>query len=469
MIDQSTMVIATWDQLYTIASHKLYPQPSATMRTMLAVMTVLSPLTGLLFVVSGVKRTMRNGGWWLCRIDSGGYIAPNPILMITFFATLYTILDTMALICLQINLSTYVKWYTLALHFSSLVVLFCFGWTKVWCFAYATPPSVFRLKQGNTSTEHDNNFKKIMGPKLFNSFIIALYIIPFASIAPFAIMAVQKLREIELGWIEYTHTHHHLVQTLSQPNNPAIAQLAQSLQNSIFLRLKSLVILGDGILKNVRIICGILFGLDMVFLACSCVSTWRIMSALWSQVTTLRECAHRRREARTMGNMAHTIDLLKRRASSTMTVPDPKSTKSLIPWLPPLRRGVEVTSAVWSSRLFQDGREDWEKCDEVILNRRYNHLSRYSINVLWQAILMVLTAVLYTTLNLFVVLNVLDIPKRNNLCDLNMIVMLWGNLIWNCGLGTILGIISCLVAFSSQPESLPDTNTRPLRNSDEDW
>lgn len=457
-LDQSSISTAVWDQLYNLALHKLYPMPGTTMRTMLAIMTVLSPLTGSLFVVSGLKRTMKNGGWWLCRIDSGGYIAPNPVLMITFFATLYTILDTMALVCLQLNLSTYVKWYTLALHFSSLVVLFWFGWTKVWCFAYATPPSVFRLN-GKSSTLDGNGFRKFMGPKIFNSLIIAVYTISLVSIAPFAFLAIKELRETEIHWTKYTHTHHHLIHTLLQPGESDIAQLTLSLENSIFSQLRTLVSLGESILKNVRIVCGILFGLDMIFLACSCLSTWRIMSALWSQVTTLRECAYRRREARTEGSTTHEINMSNRRASSTIsfTVRDPTSAKSLIPWLPPLQRGVEVTSELWSARLFQDRREDWEKCDEAILSRRYNHLSRYAINVLWQASLMVLTAALYTILNLFVGLNVLDIPKRNKLCDLNMIVMLWGNLIWNCGLGTILGISSCLVAFSSKPESLPDT------------
>ncbi|EGG06570.1 uncharacterized protein MELLADRAFT_106494 [Melampsora larici-populina 98AG31] len=160
----------------------------------------------------------------------------------------------------------------------------------------------------------------------------------------------------------------------------------------------------------------------MTFLVCSCLSTWQIMSALWSQVTTLRECTHCCRAACTMGSTAttHKIEFLKTHPSSTITVPDPKSAKSLILWLPPLQSGVEVTSVLWSSCLFQDGHKDWEKCDEVMLSRRYDHLSRYSINVLWQAILMASTVLLYTILNPFVVFNFMDIPRRHNLSRISV-------------------------------------------------
>lgn len=39
------------------------------------------------------------------------------------------------------------------------------------------------------------------------------------------------------------------------------------------------------------------------------------------------------------------------------------------------------------------------------------------------------------------VVNALGIPYRSNLSDLNLIVMIWSNMTWNCGLGLILAIV----------------------------
>ncbi|EGG04816.1 uncharacterized protein MELLADRAFT_88580 [Melampsora larici-populina 98AG31] len=461
---------AAWDQLDRMLAHEIHPSASPVMHIALYAMAGIAPLTGLLFLVGGLKRISKGGqdSLWLFRVDDRGYIHPNAIFVVTIWACLFTALDTAALVCLLLNLSTFVKWYTLVLHVMSFPVIFCFGWTKVWCFSYAAPPSALCLdsKRASSPTHH----RKMVGPWLFNVGNITMYMIPFAFTIPLAISIAKKLRDVELYFNKYQEAHQLLKSILTTPGISEISPSAKQLQVKILLELNTLSKLSKEILFIVRCIAGGYAILDLIFTIGAIWTTWRIMRTLWSQVATLRRCAQRRRGdcsaiRPTNSKLSrHDIDqdnasTCPMRAISSYSIPSISSNGNLLPWMPPFARGTEITRSTWTSGACHDKREDWEKYDEFVLSQKYACLSRYASNALWQATLIVVTSALFMTLDIFIVTNAMGVPHRHRLSDLTMVVIVWGNVIWNCGLGTILGIMSCVVAFSPTPQALAEEIT----------
>lgn len=350
----------------------------------------------------------------------------------------------------------------------SFPVLFCFGWTKVWCFAYAAPPSALRLDSKRSSSSVHQ--RKIVGPWLFNLGNIAMYLVPFAFTIPLVIATAKKLQAVESHFNKYQETHQALKSVLATPGMPKMSPSAKQLEAKIFIELNTLSELAKDILYFVRCIAGGFAIFDLIFTVGAIWTTWRIMRTLWSQVATLRKCAQRRRADRSAilpTNSKLPKDDIDQDTSSTYqigqvssySIPSISSNTQLLPWMPPLMRGSEVSSATWTSGVCHDKREDWEKYDEFVLSQKYACLSRYAANALWQATLIVITSALFMTLDIFIVTNALGVPHRNRLSTLTMVVILWGNIIWNCGLGTILGIMSCVVAFSPTPKPLEEEIT----------
>ncbi|KAH9817203.1 hypothetical protein DFH28DRAFT_963430 [Melampsora americana] len=453
-----------------------HPDASPAMRIALYVMSGISPLTGLLFLVGGLKRISKagRGCLWLFRVDDRGYIHPNTLFVVTIWACLFTTLNTAAIVCFLMNLSTFVKWHTLVLHIMSFPVIFCF----VWAFAYAAPPSAFRLDgQRSRSSIHQ---RKMVGPWLFNIGNVAMYAVPFAFTIPLAIAVARKLRDVELYFLNYQETHRVLNDILSTPGISEISPSAKRLQTNLLMDLNTLSKLAKDILYFVRCIAGGYAILDLIFTIGAILTSWRIMRTLWSQVSTLRECAQRRRgdySGIRPTNSKIPREIIDQDASSTLpirhisaySIPSISSDTKILPWLPPFARGSEVSTSTWTSGVCHDKREDWERYDEFVLSQKYACLSRYASNALWQAALIVITSVLFMTLDIFIVTNAMGVPHRHRLSDLTMVVILWGNIIWNCGLGTILGITSCVVAFSPTPKPIEEEITLDRRVDKDDY
>ncbi|EGG12591.1 uncharacterized protein MELLADRAFT_70384 [Melampsora larici-populina 98AG31] len=214
---------------------------------------------------------------------------------------------------------------------------------------------------------------------------------------------------------------------------------------SVILRW-TLQALGEGILLNSRYICFGLMIFQVILLCAFSSATWRIMDALWSQVRTLRECASRRRL------LSAAINQNVRQETPTL--------EELTDQIHLCHRGsvwnAEVTDSLWQSSLFEDRREDWEKIDELILKQKHASLRRYASNALCQATLIIVTVSAYLSLTMITVTNALDVPRRTRLLDFQVIVVVWQNVIWNCGLGISLGVISCIMVFSPTPAPIQE-------------
>lgn len=384
---------------------------------------------------------------------------PSLTLMGTAFAV-----NCAALIRLQVDFATIVKWHTLALHFATFPVLICFGklkiypsqqpehycvyllacihtagWTKgeihfthqffgfhmtqfrenliilwtlliVWSTSYSTPPSAFRLN----SSQYPNvsHYRRFVGPLAFNLINITMFITPFVYAVPFTAMAATKLKKIEKCWIRYNDSHSRLIDQLTQPQTtPQYTALIRELEVDILNDIKLLLHLGDGIFTNIRWISGGFLIMDLTFMTSLLGVTWWIMRPLKSQIKTLRECAARRKCMIAMNNddaivcpVSLTCDSsdYKQPVRNFQSRSSPLKLAALKSCFPSFQRGTEVSPVIWTTNLFQDRREDWEKLDELILNKRYLTLSRYASNTVWHAILVTLVSFSYLGLNFVV-------------------------------------------------------------------
>ncbi|KAG0141104.1 hypothetical protein CROQUDRAFT_68661 [Cronartium quercuum f. sp. fusiforme G11] len=457
---------APWETLHQFVSQQIHPSPNSTMRILLVVMTAISALIGLLYLTSGIRHLTQGRSSWLYERDSEGYIHPNTNLIMPIWACVYTISNLLALISLQIDLSTFIKWHTIVLHFATIFIIFSFGWTKIWCFSYAMPPSIFR--PGAHHEPSNGPTRGRVHPTFYNMCSMAMYFIPFALIAPFAISIVQNIHEIERSWEKYNIAHGLMIRTISQSNNSTnLLQIQKTIEKEIWKQLNHLQELRDDTLLHIRYTSGICIVIETLFAIIAFISTWIIMRALWSQVRTLRECVtlstpdeHYNKISKMNLNeyppSIHPFNERHLSLSKSLKIDSPKF-KKFLPWVPPLCSGTEVTNSIWNSNLFEENKEDYQKLDEFTIHSKYISLSRYASNILWQSSLIVLVEISYLILNICVVLNVWHVPRQHHLSDLSVILMVWSNGVWNCGLGLILGIFSCIVAFSPLPEPLDNS------------
>ncbi|EGG07783.1 uncharacterized protein MELLADRAFT_71633 [Melampsora larici-populina 98AG31] len=347
------------------------------------------------------------------------------------------------------DFSSFPRWHTLVLQYFTHPVLLCFGWSRTWSFCYAAPPAAFQLDLRRQPTSTNFNYRRSLGPKLFNVGNIAMYIIPFIYILPFTIINAKNVHNIHRVWVVCVRKHEILTSLHSLPgseNSSEVTNLTNLLQSDMIRRLGTVQALGEDILLNARYMS---FGLMIFLVTLLCAfssATWRIMDALWSQVRTLRECASRRR-------------LLSAAINQNIRQETP-AFEELTDQIYRCHQGSvwhsEVTESLWQSRLFEDRREDWEKVDELILKEKHASLRRYASNALCQAILVIVTASAYLSLIIITVTNALNVPLRTRLLDLQVIMIVWHNVIWNCGLGISLGVISCVMVFSPTPSPIQE-------------
>lgn len=83
--------LAQWESLHREVDRqgKLTPTPS--LRIIFVLCIFLSPLSGILYGVSAIKRLSNRSERWLVRKDPGGFYHPNSCVVIPLWATLYTI------------------------------------------------------------------------------------------------------------------------------------------------------------------------------------------------------------------------------------------------------------------------------------------------------------------------------------------------------------------------------------------
>ncbi|EGG07786.1 uncharacterized protein MELLADRAFT_77523 [Melampsora larici-populina 98AG31] len=284
-----------------------------------------------------------------------------------------------------------------------------------------------------------------------------MYIIPLLYILPFTIINAKNVHEIRRVWALCVQTHEMLTSLQRESENSSeVTDLTNRLQSDMLRRLGTLQALGEDILLNSRYIC---FGLTICQIILLCVfssASWRIMNTLWTQVKTLRECATRRCLSSCAANQKLRVPTPTYEESADRT--EVYQQKSV--W------NAEVTDSLWQSSLFEDRREDWEKVDEMMLKQKHDCLRRYAFNALCQAILIIVTTSAFLALTIITLTNALDVPRRTRLLDLQVIMIVWHNVIWNCGLGISLGVVSCVVVFSPTPS--PITEEHALRRCESD-
>ncbi|KAH9807226.1 hypothetical protein DFH28DRAFT_1007483 [Melampsora americana] len=361
---------------------------------------------------------------------------------------------------MQIDFSSFPRWHTTVLQNCTHPLLLCFGWSRTWSFSYAAPPAAFQLDPQRQPTSTKYNFRRSLGPKLFNIGNIAMYILPLVYSLPFTMVNAKKVHEIHRVWEACARDYKILISLRDfsgSENASATSGLADRLESDMFGRLGTLQALGADVLLNSRYISFGLTTFQLILLFAFSSATWRIMSALWSQVRTLRECASRR--CLSSAGTDHNICLENLAFEEFSDRVEPSHSKSI--W------NSEVTGSLWQSSLFADHREDWEKIDELVLKQKHASLRRYASNALCQAILIIVTVSAYMALTMMTVTNALDVPVRTTLLELQLIVIVWQNIIWNCGLGFSLGAISCIMVFSSPPSPIQEEHALESRYSED--
>ncbi|KAG0139866.1 hypothetical protein CROQUDRAFT_726397 [Cronartium quercuum f. sp. fusiforme G11] len=401
------------EQIYQSVSTQIHPNVNYQIRIILWFTLVLCPLSGLLYLLSAIKR-MKTNGPWLFKIDNNGLAHPNIHVVMPLWALLYTLVNFWGVCRLLRDLDSFIKPLTVALNILNYPLIFSLGWTKVWAMIYASPPSRFCLQAGRSAFLNINS--RVLSPTLFNTIAIGCYIVPFVSTIPLNVFIARHVAAINTAWLSYDAASSAVLVSPSSESN----------QQIIVHNLLALEQHTQAIVKLNRAISGIYLFLDGFLLFTLLAASYLILRVLWFQVGLLRESAQRRRMI-----VLESQSIEPSNSQLSSSYPDTGPTRSLSnwtsfkdehshshsqpdhfldskrltfddswwSWLPSLKRGTEVDVDTWHSQIFHGARQEWEAIDEYILVQQYHSLRRYTSNTLWAAVLAGIIVISYLVLN----------------------------------------------------------------------
>ncbi|PLW43897.1 hypothetical protein PCANC_09634 [Puccinia coronata f. sp. avenae] len=408
--------------------------------------TVLGPIPGILYLISAVKKCQING-WWLVRIDEGGYLYPHNRVMLSTWVIALTIVNLAHSISLLHDFETHFHPRTVLCHLLTFLVLSCFAWGKVWSLYCSMPPCKYRLAQANNKSGASRpSMKRPIPAYLFNPLIIAVHLISLFGGFRWLWIAIKEVYHLSSLFDQYQASY----ASLSNPNSPDIVVLESQIK--ALFSLKEMLQSGGIVRQNLKYLAGFLIILNLIQLVFKIWCSYRIMGALLFQAKILRQAAARQMALKA-ANSDYMCDAAKLGSQATIASADPTPENPIFTsrWrdlLPNFRRGNKVSAQLWNSgpfirtqeQILADGVEDMADC--------YRKLRDNAIHTFWTIVMAVLMNVSCTTMDAFLNVGFFD---NLSIFDTEVAIYLWVNLTWNCGVGLLLGVSSCIIVFTAAP------------------
>ncbi|KAI8444721.1 hypothetical protein BY996DRAFT_4599939 [Phakopsora pachyrhizi] len=406
------------------------------------IITFLGPISGLLYLASLCKR-IRTEGAWLARVDSRGYLHPHTHVIIPCWIVLYTL-----------GISFRVA--TIILHFCTYPILIA----TVWSLAYAMPPSEFSFKTRNGAISPRGKSRAHKPLRIF--------LIPF-NISIVIFLASSFAYGIPLITI-ICYRITHLYSSLKSYESAALVSKDPNSSKEAVLKSQAVAISSLSLLYSfssklaieIRLFCQ----LCLVSISCILIgifyTSFRIFSALWSQLNIFKECIKRRKFDQ--------IELIKsepdfelefvEKADNVKSVPlspvEFSSKGSILrmgpfsgnlvmswkSWLPVMAPNTRVKSRVWTSKLFNQTNRELDESEYETLCSHYRVLRRYAANTLWQTALTCVITVSYFSLAIFMIHETYMVSNQISLSNCFIVLNLWSSITWNSGVGITLGLVS---------------------------
>ncbi|EFP83367.2 uncharacterized protein PGTG_08553 [Puccinia graminis f. sp. tritici CRL 75-36-700-3] len=423
--------------------------------------TIIGPVPAILYLISAVKRCQTNG-WWLVKVDERGYLYPHTRVMLTFWVVTFTLVNLAHSISLLLDCQSHLHPRTLICHFASFAPLACFGWAKVWSLFYAMPPSRYRLAQANQksgSSYPPQSMKRPIPACLFNPLIITAHLMSLFGTLPWLFTAIRESYTVLSSYDRYQSSYASLL----DPNSTPVIRLESQLQ--ALLSVKNMVQSMEAIRRNLKNACIFMVIVAIIQLISLIWCSHRILGALYFQAKFLRKAASRQIDLEIQAaqvdfewcgssepsnptkispaSPAHSI------CGSVRSMPDKMIFVShWKEYLPSLDRGNKVSARLWNSGPFQKTQEQIIGDGLKDMSFFYRKLRRYAINTFWHIVLAALVKLSYIILCILLILGAFD---HLAILHFEVAIFQWVNITWNCGVGFILGIVSCVVVFTPTP------------------
>ncbi|KAI9604725.1 hypothetical protein H4Q26_002694 [Puccinia striiformis f. sp. tritici PST-130] len=117
---------AEWAALDELVHNRHDASVSRGAHIIIWLVTITGPIPGILYLISAVKRC-RTNGWWMVRIDEGGYLYPHNRVMLTFWVVAFTIVNLALSISVLFDCRSFLHPRTLILQTISFYTLSCLG------------------------------------------------------------------------------------------------------------------------------------------------------------------------------------------------------------------------------------------------------------------------------------------------------------------------------------------------------
>ncbi|WAQ88502.1 hypothetical protein PtA15_9A629 [Puccinia triticina] len=163
-----------WNALREKVKQSVILQRTPAQTIELRLCALLTFLSGVLYAASFVKR--RSGGMWMVKKDAQGYYHPNVHTALPLFAALYAILDVSAVLFIEKTLNHPVDPIPVVLQLVAYQALQVFAWVKIWATLYALLSSRLR-HQTNTIAGNFSRTRKLVSPRIFNTFLLGTIIV----------------------------------------------------------------------------------------------------------------------------------------------------------------------------------------------------------------------------------------------------------------------------------------------------
>jgi len=466
-----------WEELnrLLLSFYEFAVPPSA--HIIIWLVTIVGPIPGLLYLISAVKACQTNG-WWLVKVDERGYLYPHNRPMLAIWINAFTIVNLAHSASLLIDTRSHLHPRTVIFHLTSYCLLSCLAWAKVWGLFYAMPPSRYRFARANQKT--GISLQRPIPAYLFNPLIISAHLVSIFGGLGWIILIIKESYKLVSLFNQYQVAY----ASMSIPYSTPSVRMENELKALITLNNMRLSV---GIVqKNLKNVCAFLLATIVVQLIVSLWCSNRILAALFFQARTLREAASRQVRLRTQpaqvdfgwSHSSEPESLIKIASAPLQprsgagsyggTISDKKIFRHR--WrdfLPSLNRGNVVSSKLWNSESFQrtqeqimaDGAQDMSAC--------YRKLRRYAINTFWNMVLTSAVKSSYLILCILIVVGVFD--YGSSVFQMELAVFEWLNITWNCGVGFLLAVYSCIVVFTPTPVLPHEPTTREEDVTDDNF
>ncbi|MBW0525378.1 hypothetical protein O181_065093 [Austropuccinia psidii MF-1] len=447
-------------------------------------MLIASPISAILYVLSGIKRT-QNEGLWLFRIDSQSYIRANTYTVIPILVVAYTIVNFLCVLNLYYDTKGFIRPGTVALSLSTYPILLCIAWTRIWSALLAVTRTKFEFHTSQRTSIQSN--QKYFPAKTLNTLAVVFYFFPLAFGFPLVFLSKREAFDLYNVW----HSYDSSFQQLSQDS------LQASMEKKIYAggisQMQAISKHAERLLFFFRLFSGGYLINTLMLFFLMLFSYFHIFRHLWCHMNILLDSVKQRKnnflgslklpEERDLHSeknytgfsteQSFTLEtkMLKAKlclsASLKFIITILSFPKDWNSWLPTLKQGTGVDDRTWEDDLFKRDKQDWERAHEALVLAHYTTLKKYAVNVIWQALLVSSILISYMVLETLILLNALGVPQNRSFIDLTFFTTLWANLAWSLGVGILLGLISCIVAFSPMPQSVIEKNVGQLEDDEE--